>query len=204
MQASQLSFPGPVVFTPRQFGDPRGVFLEWFKASVFEEAVGHPLTVAQANHSVSQRGTLRGIHFADVPPGQAKYVYCTHGAVLDVVVDIRVGSPTFGAVDAVRLDDTDRRAIYLPEGIGHAFLALTDDAHVTYLCSTPYTPAAEHEVHPLDPALALPSLPGWDATVEPLLSAKDAAAPTLAQAAADGLLPTYDACLGRYAALRQV
>lgn len=198
MQVAELSVPGSFVFTPKQWPDPRGVFLEWFKAAVFTEAVGHPLTVGQANHSVSQRGTLRGVHFADVPPGQAKYVYCTRGAVLDVVVDIRVGSPTFGAVDSVRLDDVDRRAIYLPEGMGHAFLALTDEAHVTYLCSTPYNPGGEHGIHPLDPALGLP----WPDDVEALLSDKDAAAPTLDEARAQGLLPSYDACLERYADLR--
>lgn len=198
MQVDELNVPGSYVFTPTQWPDPRGVFLEWFKAPVFAEAVGHPLTVKQANHSVSQKGTLRGVHFADVPPGQAKYVYCTRGAVLDVVVDIRVGSPTFGVVDSVRLDDVDRRAIYLPEGMGHAFLALTDDANVTYLCSEPYNPTGEHGIHPLDPALGLP----WPDDVEHLLSDKDAAAPTLEEARASGLLPSYDVCLAFQESLR--
>lgn len=198
MDFRPLTMAGAWVFTPRQFRDDRGVFLEWYKAGLFAEAVGHPLTVAQANNSVSRRGTLRGIHYADVPPGQGKYVYCTRGAVLDVVVDIRVGSPTFGAVDSVLLDTVDRRAVYLAEGLGHAFCALEDDSSVTYLCSTPYNPGAEHEVHPLDPALDLP----WPADVEPLLSGKDDAAPTLAEAAAQGRLPTYDACLAHYADLR--
>jgi dTDP-4-dehydrorhamnose 3,5-epimerase len=198
MEVSELAVPGAWSFTPRQFPDPRGVFLEWFKASAFEQAVGHPFTVKQANHSVSSRGTLRGVHFADVPPGQAKYVYCTRGAVLDVMVDIRVGSPTFGVSDAVRLDDVERRGVYLSEGLGHAFLALTDDANVTYLCSEPYNPTGEHGVHPLDAALDLP----WPADVEPLLSDKDAAAPTLAQAKDQGLLPSYERCQDLYATLR--
>ena len=198
MQVDELKVPGAWVFTPRQFPDPRGVFLEWFKAAVLEGAVGHPLTVKQANHSASSRGTLRGVHFADVPPGQAKYVYCTRGAVLDVVVDIRVGSPTFGVSDAVRLDDVDRRGIYLSEGLGHAFLALTDDANVTYLCSEPYNPGHEHGIHPLDPELGLP----WPTDVEPLLSEKDAAAPTLAEARDSGLLPSYDECVRFYDSLR--
>jgi dTDP-4-dehydrorhamnose 3,5-epimerase len=202
VQVDELKVPGAWSFTPRQFPDPRGVFLEWFKAQVLQEAVGHPLTVKQANHSASGRGTLRGVHFADVPPGQAKYVYCTRGAVLDVVVDLRLGSPTFGVSDAVLLDDVDRRGVYLSEGLGHAFLALTDDANVTYLCSEPYNPGHEHGIHPLDPELDLPSLTGWPDDVEPLLSDKDAAAPTLAQAQADGLLPSYDACVRFYATLR--
>lgn len=197
MQVDELKVPGAWSFTPRQFPDPRGLFLEWFKASVLEEAVGHPLTVKQANHSVSSRGTLRGVHFADVPPGQAKYVYCTRGAVLDVVVDIRVGSPTFGVSEAVQLDEVDRRGIYLSEGLGHAFLSLTDDANVTYLCSEPYAPGREHGLHPLDPALALP----WPDDVEPLLSDKDAAAPTLARAQESGLLPSYEQCVRFYDSL---
>lgn len=198
MRVDELAVPGSWVFTPVQRPDPRGVFLEWFTAAAFREAVGHDLTVAQANHSVSARGTLRGVHFADVPPGQAKYVYCTRGAVLDVVVDIRVGSPTYGTCDSVRLDDVDRRGIYLAEGLGHAFLALTDDANVTYLCSTPYNPTGEHGISPLDADLALP----WPADVEPLLSDKDRAAPGLAEAARSGLLPSYDACRALYASQR--
>ncbi|MDP9436125.1 MAG: dTDP-4-dehydrorhamnose 3,5-epimerase, partial [Actinomycetota bacterium] len=172
MQVDELAVPGAWAFTPRQFADPRGVFLEWFKADVLRETVGHDLALRQANHSVSARGTLRGVHFADVPPGQAKYVYCPRGAVLDVVVDLRDGSPTFGVSDAVRLDDTDRRGVYLSEGLGHAFLALTDDASVTYLCSEPYAPGREHGVSPLDAELDLP----WPDDVAPLLSDKDAAA----------------------------
>jgi dTDP-4-dehydrorhamnose 3,5-epimerase len=198
MQVDELKVPGAWSFTPRQFPDPRGVFLEWYKAAVVEDAVGHRLGLAQANHSVSSRGTLRGVHFADVPPGQAKYVYCTRGAVLDVIVDLRVGSPTFGVSDAVRLDEVDRRGVYLSEGLGHAFLALTDDANVTYLCSEPYNPTGEHGIHPLDPELDLP-LPR---DVEPLLSDKDAAAPSLTEAREQGLLPSYDACLAFYETLR--
>lgn len=198
MEVRELAVPGAWEFTPRQFADARGVFLEWYRADVVSAAIGHPLTIAQSNQSVSRRGTLRGIHFADVPPSQAKYVYCPSGAVLDVVIDIRAGSPTFGAVDKVRLDDVDRRAVYLSEGLGHAFMALTDDAVVTYLCSTGYAPEREHGVYPLDPELAI----GWPSDLEPVLSDKDAAAPTLKQAAADGILPTYAECLAFRASLR--
>lgn len=185
-------------FTPKAFGDDRGVFLEWFKADVFLDTVGHPLTIAQANQSVSARGVVRGVHFAAVPPSQAKYVYCPKGAVLDVVIDIRVGSPTFGQCDAVRLDDVDRRAVYIAEGLGHAFMALEDGSAVTYLCSTGYNPAREFGTNPLDADLDLP----WPADIEPILSPKDAAAPTLAQARADGILPLYADCQAFYAQLR--
>ena len=198
MEIRELAVPDAYEITPRQFRDDRGVFLEWYRFEPLTEAVGHPLRLAQANCSVSARGVVRGVHFADVPPSQAKYVTCLRGAVLDVAVDIRVGSPTFGTVDSVRLDDVDRRAIYLAEGLGHAFMALTDDATVAYLCSEPYAPARERGVHPLDPSLGMP----WPGDVEPLLSPKDAEAPTLEQARDQGLLPAYDACRAFYAELR--
>jgi dTDP-4-dehydrorhamnose 3,5-epimerase len=122
---------------------------------VFTTAVGNRLDLKQANISVSSRGTMRGIHFADLPPGQAKHVTCASGAALDVVVDIRVGSPTFGIWESVLLDTTDRKAIYLGEGLGHVFLLLTDDAVISYLCSEGYNPGREHAVHPLDPAIGI-------------------------------------------------
>jgi dTDP-4-dehydrorhamnose 3,5-epimerase len=190
MQVRELAVPGAFEFTPVQHGDDRGLFLEWFKVDALRGAVGHPLELAQANLSVSKANSLRGIHFADVPPGQAKYVLCPAGAVIDFIIDIRVGSPTFGAVDAVRLDTVDRRAVYLSEGLGHGFLALEDGSTLTYLCSTGYAPGREHGITPLDPALALPLPDGVDF----VLSDKDLAAPTLAEAAESGLLPTWDAC----------
>lgn len=194
MQYRELSVPGAWEITPKQFGDPRGVFLEWFKAPAFEEAVGHPLDLQQANCSVSAAGVLRGIHFADIPPGQAKYVTCAKGAVLDVVVDIRVGSPTFGQWDSVLLDDVDRRAIYLGEGLGHAFMSLEDDSTVLYLCSTGYAPGREHGIHPLDPQIGInwPTTARDGSPLTALLSDKDLVAPTLAEAEAQGLLPTVE------------
>ncbi|TQL03680.1 dTDP-4-dehydrorhamnose 3,5-epimerase family protein [Cellulomonas sp. SLBN-39] len=203
MTFRELSVPGAWEITPRQFVDERGVFLEAFQGAPFAAAVGHALTVAQANCSVSAAGVVRGIHFADVPPGQAKYVTCTRGAVLDVVVDIRVGSPTFGRWDSVLLDDVDRRAIYLEEGLGHAFMSLEDDSTVMYLCSTPYAPGREHGVHPLDPqvAVAWPTSGRDGRPLAPLLSDKDAQAPSLAEAAQTGLLPTWDAARAHVASL---
>lgn len=194
MQVRELSIAGAWEITPRQFGDDRGVFLEWFKDGVFQEATGRSLDLQQANLSVSAAGVLRGVHFADVPPSQAKYVTCPRGAVLDVVVDIRTGSPTFGQWDSVLLDDVDRRAIFLSEGLGHAFCSLEDGSVVTYLCSAPYAPGREHGIDPLDPALGIEwPTTGRDGT--PLtyeLSSKDTDAPTLADAAASGLLPTFE------------
>ena len=128
------------------------MFLEWFKAPTVPRAPpATDLDLAQANCSVSAAGVLRGIHFSDVPPGQAKYVTCVRGAALDVVVDIRVGSPTFGQWDSVLLDDVDRRQMYLAEGLGHAFMALEDDTTIVYLCSTGYAPGPRARRRPARP-----------------------------------------------------
>ena len=195
MKVRELSVLDAYEFTPEQHGDDRGTFLEYFRQDVVERAVGRPLGLVQANCSISRRGTLRGIHFADVPPGQAKYVTCVRGAGLDVVVDIRVGSPTYGDWESVTLDEKDRRAVYVAEGLGHAFLALTDDATLLYLCSEGYRPGREHGVNPLDPELGI----DWPTDVQTLLSAKDSAAPSLGEAARTGLLPDYGACTDWYA-----
>jgi dTDP-4-dehydrorhamnose 3,5-epimerase len=197
VEIRELSVPDAWSVHPRQFRDDRGVFLEWYRQEALAEAVGHPLRLAQANCSVSRRGTIRGIHYADVPPSQAKYVTCASGAILDVIVDIRVGSPTFGTWDSVLLDSETRAAVYLSEGLGHAFVALTDDATAVYLCSEVYNPTGEHGLTPLDPDLAIT----WPSDVEPVLSDKDTAAPTLAAAAEAGLLPRYEDCRALYTSL---
>jgi len=190
MDITALPVEGAWVVTPRLFPDGRGVFLESFRGDRLAEVVGHRMDVVQTNVSVSARGAVRGVHFADLPPGQAKYVTVLSGSIVDFVVDIRVGSPTFGAWEAVPLDAVQRRAVYVSEGLGHAFCALEDDTTVLYLCSAAYDPDREHGVQPLDPDLGLVLPDG----VTPLLSAKDGAAPTLAEAADAGLLPTYAAC----------
>lgn len=198
MKIEPLGVPDAWVCTPRVHGDDRGAFLEWFRGDALAEATGRRFTAMQANHSTSKRGVVRGVHFADVPPGQAKFVYCPVGAVLDIVVDLRVGSPTFGAVDTVVLDDVDRRAVFISEGLGHAFCALRDDTSVNYLVSSVYDPVAERTVSPLDPTLGL----NWpDDLGDLLMSDKDVAAPSLEDAARNGILPFYDACRERYADL---
>jgi 5-epimerase len=198
MKVRELAVSDAFEFTPRVFPDDRGLFLCPFEEEPFRAAVGHTMRLAQSNHSRSRRGVVRGLHFADVPPGQAKYVYCPRGSLLDVVVDIRVGSPSFGRWDAVRLDPVDFRAVYVPEGVAHGVMALEDDSVISYLCSTGYHPAREHGIDPLDPALGLP----WPEDVEPILSDKDRAAPSLAAAEASGLLPNYTDCKAYYQRLR--
>ena len=187
-----LGIEGTWIYTPQVHLDDRGSFTEAFRAAEFVASLGFRLDVAQVNCSVSRRGVLRGIHYANVPPGQAKYVTCVSGAILDVAVDLRVGSATFGKWEIIRLDDQSRQAAFLAEGIGHAFMALSAEATVLYLCSTPYAPGRERGVHPLDPALGIP----WplDELGEPVLSEKDAAAPTVEEALRAGLLPRYADC----------
>ena len=195
MQIRALAIPDAYEVTPVQHTDDRGMFLEWFARDRFEETTGHSLALAQANCSVSGRGVARGIHFADLPPGQAKYVTCVSGEIMDVVVDLRTGSPTFGQWESVRLDDVARRAVFLAEGLGHVFMALSERATLSYLCSEQYDPSREHGIHPLDPDVGI----AWPDGVAVQLSPKDAEAPGLQEALRQGLLPSYDACQALYA-----
>jgi dTDP-4-dehydrorhamnose 3,5-epimerase len=197
-EMDSLGIEGARVRTPRIQRDDRGSFLESFRADELALDLGYRFEVAQANCSVSRRGVIRGIHFADVPPGHAKYVSCVRGAIVDIVVDLRVASPTFGRWEAVRLDEENRCSVYIAEGLVHAFMALTDECTVVYLRSTPYKPGGEHGIDPLDPAIGIE----WPADVEPLLSPIDAAAPSLADAERAGLLPRYADCVAYTAQLR--
>lgn len=196
MKIVEMSIRNAFRLQPERFPDRRGQFFEAFRADTLSDAIGYPFVVRQGNYSTSRRNTLRGIHGTTLPPGQGKLVTCVRGAVLDVVVDLRVGSPTFGAVEMTRQEEDSGIAVYLADGLGHAFLALTDDACMNYLCSEPYIPGTMIEINALDPALAIP----WGLTQAPIMSDKDAAAPDLADAT--GSLPTYDECLAFYAALK--
>jgi dTDP-4-dehydrorhamnose 3,5-epimerase len=193
VKVRELSIPDAYEVATDVFPDDRGLFVNPFRGDVLAEAIGRPLQVVQANHSASRRGVVRGVHFALLPPGQAKYVYVPRGSALDIVVDIRIGSPAYGRHEVVRLDDRDLNAVYLAEGLGHCFVALEDDTVMSYLCSTGYAPDREKGISPTDPALALPLPAGA------VLSPRDTAAPSLAEAAEQGLLPTYDDCRGFYA-----
>jgi dTDP-4-dehydrorhamnose 3,5-epimerase len=188
MGVRELDIPGAWELTPQQHSDSRGLFFEWFTDREFTAFAGHRLDLRQANCSVSAAGVLRGLHFAQLPPGQAKYVTCVSGSVFDVVVDIRVGSPTFGRWDSVLLDGRDRRSVYLSEGLAHGFLALQDDSTVMYLCSAEYNPGRERTIAATDPALGI----AWPDEHPLVLSERDAAAPTLEQARDAGLLPSWE------------
>ena len=188
MKVRELDIPGAWEITPGIHGDSRGLFFEWLTDRGFTGFAGHSFDVRQANCSVSASGVLRGLHFAQLPPSQAKYVTCVSGSVFDVVVDIRLGSPTFGRWDAVLLDDSDRRTIYISEGLAHGFLALQDNSTVMYLCSAEYNPQREHTIAATDPVLAI----DWPTKHKLLLSDRDAAAPTLDEVRAAGQLPSWD------------
>jgi len=190
VQIRPLDVAGAFEISPVHWDDSRGTFLEWYRFDLLEKAAGRPLDLRQANTSVSRRGVVRGIHFADTPPGQAKYVTVPRGAIIDYAVDLRVGSPTFGRTASVRLDDVGRGAVFLEEGLGHAFVALEDDTVVSYLVSGIYDPEHEHGVTPFDADLALP-FPAEAG--ELIVSDKDRDAPTLAEARESGLLPDFEA-----------
>jgi epimerase EvaD len=188
VQARKLAVEGAIEFTPRVFPDGRGLFISPFQEEAFVEAHGGPLfRVAQTNHVRSKRGVVRGVHYTLTPPGIAKYVHCARGKALDIVIDIRVGSPTFGQWDTVMMDQQDHRAMYFPVGVGHAFVALEDDTVMSYMLSGGYVAQHELALSALDPALGLPV----DTGVEPILSDRDRVAITLAEARQQGLLPDY-------------
>ena len=191
MRIRELAVHGAFEITPTVLRDDRGLFVSPFQETPFLAAIGRPLfTVAQTNHSRSRRGVVRGIHFTVTPPGCAKYVYCPYGRALDIVVDIRVGSPTFGTWDVVEADPENFRALYFPVGVGHAFVSLQEDTVMSYLISGEYVPANESAISVLDPDLGLP-LPR-DTT--PILSERDTVAMSFAQARERGLLPHYEKC----------
>jgi dTDP-4-dehydrorhamnose 3,5-epimerase len=190
MTARELAVPGAWEITPHVHRDDRGLFFEWFTQHGFSAFAGHQFDMRQANCSVSSAGVLRGLHFTELPPSQAKYVTCMRGAVFDVVVDIRVGSPTFGRWDSVLLDEADRRTVYLAEGLAHGFLALQDDSTVMYLCSSGYHPEREHAILATDPGIGI----DWPPVSGGLrMSGRDRDAPTLADVRAADRLPKWDA-----------
>lgn len=190
MKARELDVPGAWEITPQLHSDSRGLFFEWLTDRGFTAFAGHRFDVRQANCSVSSTGVLRGLHFAQLPPSQAKYVTCVSGSVFDVVVDIRLDSPTFGRWASVLLNDKDRRSVYISEGLAHGFVALQDDSTVMYLCSTEYNPQGEHTICATDPALGI-DWPVPDGS--PLrLSDRDRDAPSLEEVRVSGLLPSWE------------
>jgi dTDP-4-dehydrorhamnose 3,5-epimerase len=186
-----MSITGAFVFEPVKLADSRGHFQENFKLSTLLDELGISFTVKQVNQSMSAKGVIRGIHFADNPPGQAKYVNCPKGTVWDVVVDLRRKSATFGTWEGVELSETNGKSVFIGEGLGHAFLSLEEDAVVNYLCSEEYNPTTERQINPLDQDLAIGFLTAGApfGIKEFLLSEQDNLAPTFSQVQKMNLLP---------------
>lgn len=155
MISQPMKIPGAFVFDPIRHQDSRGYFQENFKVSEFVGQLGFGFTVKQVNQSSSGKGVIRGIHFAETPPGQAKYVSCTRGAIWDVVVDLRIGSPCYGTWEGVVISEKNGKSVFICEGLGHGFLALDEDSVVIYQCSEEYRPGSEHQINPFDEALAI-------------------------------------------------
>ena len=177
MRVRELAVAGALEFTPTVLPDHRGAFFEILRQEWWEEALGRHLPVAQVNSTVNHRNVVRGVHFTGLV-GQAKYVCCLAGTMIDVIVDTRVGSPTFGAHDTVRLDTEHYRIVYLPEGVGHGIASLEEQTTAFYLCSATYDASNEFGVHPLDPELGI-DWRGMLGGAEPILSERDSSAPSI-------------------------
>jgi dTDP-4-dehydrorhamnose 3,5-epimerase len=192
MPFQPMGIQGAFVFTPVRHEDSRGHFQESFKLSSLEKELGFGFEVKQVNQSTSAKGVIRGIHFADNPPGQAKYVSCLKGSIWDVVVDLRTESPTFGKWEGVEVSADNGKSVLIAEGLGHGFLSLEEGSVVSYLSSEEYSPKSERQINPLDKDLAIEfSSFGSNFGVEEfLLSDQDKKAQGFKEALEFGLLPS--------------
>jgi NDP-hexose 3,5-(Or5-) epimerase len=193
VQIVETKIAGAFLVRPDLLTDARGVFFESLRVGEFERATGAPFEPRQINYSVSRRNTLRGIHSVTIPPGQAKYVTCVRGVLRDFMVDLRVGSPTFGEHVSTELDPVSGWGAYVPEGVGHGFLTMADDTCICYALSSEHVSGTQIDINPFDPELALP----WGFTEPPLISDKDAQAPTVADIRSAGLLAEWAAPLSK-------
>jgi dTDP-4-dehydrorhamnose 3,5-epimerase len=172
MQTLDVQLEGPILLAPTVHGDERGFFVESFRASALAE-LGVDQPFVQDNHSRSRRGVVRGMHFQ---PGQGKLVRCARGAILDVIVDIRRGSPQFGEWEAIELDDVAHRQLWVPDGFAHGFCVLSDVADVVYKVTSYYDPTTESGFSYLDPDVAIE----WPDPDSLIGSERDRSAPPLA------------------------
>ena len=189
MKVTPLKIDGSWIIELKKFEDGRGFFYESFRDDIAKEYIGRQFKIKQSNTSVSKKGSIRGIHYALVPPSQAKYVQCQQGSIVDYVIDIRVGSPTFSQFVEVELSATNPQAIFIEEGLAHAFVALENETIVTYFVSENYNPEREKGINPFDSDLNIK----WpDINLE--LSDKDKLAISLKEAQVQNLLPMFDDC----------
>jgi dTDP-4-dehydrorhamnose 3,5-epimerase len=188
MSLQELSVVGAYVATHRVFPDERGLFREWFKAEEIA-SVSEDFSVQQANYSKSIKGVVRGIHYSLAPQGQAKVVTCAAGKIIDVLVDLRLGSPSYLRVEYMELSEDSGKVVFIPSGVGHGFIVQSESAAVVYLTSSGYAPEYEKAINPTDPELGIIwPIPFGELGV---ISKADTEAPTLAQATESGILPTF-------------
>lgn len=186
MDMKPLAIDGAWLVNSPILEDQRGFFREWFKLSEISETTKHKFSIEQANISYSHKNVVRGIHFSSAPNGQAKWITCVNGAIRDIVVDIRINSPTYGNYITVDLEADSGNSIFIEANLGHAFLSLADETVVTYLLSSPYSPSHEYEINAMDPEINIDwGIPRKDLKFSP----KDAVAPSLADRLAKGKLP---------------
>ena len=189
MKTTPLSIDGSWKIDFQRFDDNRGYFYESFKEEDFKTHIGRNFKIKQTNTSSSSKGSVRGIHFAMLPPSQAKLVQCQRGSIRDYVIDVRVGSPTFGKFEVVELGENSASAVFIEEGLAHAFVALENHTVVTYYVSEKYNPEREKGINPFDKTLNVK----WP-DLELILSEKDKQAISIDESKAQGLLPNYDEC----------
>ncbi len=188
MTLQELSISGAYLVTHQVFPDERGLFREWFKAEEVE-LIDKSFSVQQANYSNSKQFVIRGIHYSLAPRGQAKIVTCASGRIVDVLVDLRIGSPTYLKVEHVELAEDLGRVVFIPTGVGHGFFVESESAAIVYLTSSGYSPSYEKAISPTDSELGINwPIPGGEMGV---ISKADREARTLAQAKELGILPTF-------------
>jgi dTDP-4-dehydrorhamnose 3,5-epimerase len=191
MELTPLGIEGAWLAESPLWSDDRGFFREWFKREEIFSKTGIDFSAQQANISVSNKGVIRGIHYSLAPEGQAKWITCVTGSIIDVIVDIRPSSPTYKKVEYINLKGNESRSLLIGEGLGHGFIALEDGTSLSYLLSSPYLPEAEFEIVPTDETLKVNWLRELDREFGIILSPKDAQAPTLEDRRVQGKLPQW-------------
>jgi dTDP-4-dehydrorhamnose 3,5-epimerase len=186
MKIRELGILGALEFSPQIFSDDRGSFREWFNIQKIKQDIDFSFPVVQGNISHSKLGVIRGIHFSNSPKGQEKFVTCISGEIVDVLIDLRLGSPTYLFKEYVSLNPAHGKSVYIPTGVGHGFVSRAEDSIVCYLLSSEYDPGTEQAISPFDRELAI----DWN-TKDPILSDRDTSAYSLAQARDLNLLHIY-------------
>jgi dTDP-4-dehydrorhamnose 3,5-epimerase len=187
MKSNPLNISGAFLIEETRFEDSRGWFQQWHQSSTLEEACGFSFPIRQSNISHSRAGSIRGIHYSLCEEGQAKFVFVMRGKIEDFIVDIRIGSPTFGQYEKITLDDTHPTSLIIGPGLGHAFQALEENTVVSYLLSSEYSPSSEFAINPFCPELSLE----WSKEFDHLVSEKDSSAPSLVDQRLNGRLPFW-------------